>query len=95
MRGAGLPAAGLLDGQRQEAQLRAQLPGAIDVTRPVVGEDRDKQGLRLGWVQDIQADGHGGGGPAGGSPTGDQVPAGRYPGKQRRDVSWVGYVVQD
>ena len=50
---------------------------------------------RFGRVQHIQPDGHRGAVPAGRAAAGDQVPAGRGPGQQRRDVGRVGHVVQD
>ena len=93
--GLGQVGAGLLDGQRQEAQLRAQPGGAVQVPRLVLGEDRGQQGLRLGRVQHIQPDRHRGAVPACRAAAGDQVPAGRGPGQQRRDIGRAGDVVQD
>ena len=96
--GAGLSqvGTGLLNGQRQEAQLRAQLGDALRPRRLFRGQNRGQQGLRLGRVQHVQPDRHHACGvPAGRAAAGDQVPAGAGPRQQRRDVSRVTHVVQD
>ena len=49
----GQEGADLLDGQRQEAQVLTQLGGAVQVPRPVLGQDPGQQRLGFGRVQHI------------------------------------------
>ncbi|HXR20986.1 MAG TPA: hypothetical protein VN786_00375 [Acidimicrobiales bacterium] len=85
---------GLLDGQREESQLRAQLHRAIQITRSRWGENPSEQVQSLGRVKHVEVDRLGEVVPAGGASAGDQVPAGRSLRQQRRDLRRVAHVVQ-
>ncbi|MBT2469566.1 hypothetical protein J7E97_17210 [Streptomyces sp. ISL-66] len=95
--GLGAVRGGLLDGEGQVPQIRAERIDAFNVTRAVVGEDAVEKGQRLGRLEGVQADA--GGGvlvPAGRETGGDQDPApARDPPDDRADVLDPVDVVQD